>query len=129
MSERVLQEKAYKFASKIVRLSQYLNDEIPKIGLSEEEILASGLGFYKEILDSGTAIPVLIEEAGQDETGADFSQKLSAAKEEVFKINDWLRVLLGRGILNEKGAQSLLRDCEELRRMLISSLKTTQKSE
>ena len=129
MSESVLQEKAYKFAARIVRLSQYLNNEIPKLGFSEEEILASELGFYKEIRDSGTAIPVLIEEAGQDENHADFSQKLSADKEEVVKINCWLWVLHDSRILNAKLVQSLLYDCEELRRMLISALKTTRKSE
>ena len=53
MSENILQEKSYKFALRIVKLSQYLNDEKHEFVLS------------KKILDSGTAIGVLIEEASK----------------------------------------------------------------
>ncbi len=56
MGENILQEKSYKFALRIVKLSQYLNDEKHEFVLS------------KKILDSGTAIGVLIEEAKQGET-------------------------------------------------------------
>lgn len=117
MSESILQEKSYKFALRIVRLSQYLNDEKHEFVLS------------KKILDSGTAIGVLVEEAKQGENRADFSQKLSVANKEAFKTNFWLRLLRDSEFLNEKQAQSLLTDCEELQKMLISSLKTTRNSE
>lgn len=117
MSESVLQEKSYKFALRIVKLSQYLNDEKREFVLS------------KKILDSGTAVGVLIEEARQGESGADFSQKLSVANKEAFKTNFWLRLLRDGGFLSEKQARSLLDDCEELQKMLISSLKTSKSVE
>lgn len=117
MSESVLQEKSYKFALRIVKLSQYLNDEKREFVLS------------KKILDSGTAIGVLVEEARQGENRADFSQRLSVANKEAFKTNFWLRLLRDGDFLNEKQAQSLLTDCEELQKMLISSLKTTKTAE
>ena len=60
MSESILQEKFFKFALRIVKLSQYLNDEKHEFVLS------------KTILDSGTAIGVLVEEAKQGETRATF---------------------------------------------------------
>jgi len=117
MSENVLQEKSYKFALRIVKLSQYLNDE------KREYVLS------RKILDSGTAIGVLIEEARQGENHTDFTQKFSIANKEAFKTNLWLRLLRDSEFLSEKQAQSLLADCEELQRLLISSLKTAKKSD
>ncbi len=117
MSESILQEKSYNFALRIVKLSQYLNDEKREFVLS------------KKILDSGTAIGVLVEEAKQGENRTDFSQKLSVANKEAFKTNFWLRLLRDGGFLNEKQVQSLLGDCEELQKMLISSIKSTKNIE
>jgi four helix bundle protein len=117
MSENILQEKSYKFALRVVKLSQYLNDEKHEFVLS------------KKILDSGTAIGVLIEEAKQSEDKSEFLQKYSIASKEAFKTNFWLRLLRDGGFLSEKQAQSLLDDCEELQKTLISSLKTAKKSE
>lgn len=117
MSENILQEKSYKFALRIVKLSQFLNDEKHEFVLS------------KKVLDSGTAIGVLIEEAKQGESRADFLQKYSVANKEAFKTNFWLRLLRDSNFLSEKQAQSLIADCEELQKMLISSLKTAKKAE
>ena len=117
MSESILQEKSCKFALRIVKLSQYLNDEKREFVLS------------KKVLDSGTAVGVLVEEARQGENRADFSQKFSLANKEAFKTNFWLRLLRDGNFLSEKQAQSLLDDCEELQKMLIASLKTAKKSD
>ena len=117
MSENILQEKSYKFALRIVKLSRYLNDEKREFVLS------------KKILDSGTSMGVLIEEAKQGENRADFLQKLSIADKEAFKTNFWLRLLRDSAFLSEKQANSLIDDCEELQKMLIASLKTVRKSE
>lgn len=116
MSNSILQEKSYKFALRIVKLSQFLNDEKHEFVLS------------KKVLDSGTAVGVLIEEAKQGEDRADFSQKLSIANKEAFKTNFWLRLLRDGGFITEKQAESLLFDCEELQKMLISSIKTAKAS-
>ncbi len=117
MSKHILLEKSYKFALRIVKLSQYLNDEKREFVLS------------KKILDSGTAIGVLIEEAQQGEDRADFLQKYSIANKEAFKTNFWLRLLRNGGFLSEKQSQSLLDDCEELQKMLISAIKNTKSAE
>ena len=112
-----MQEKSYKFALRIVKLSQFLNDEKHEFVLS------------KKVLDSGTTVGVLIEEAQQAENRTDFLQKYSVANKEAFKTNFWLRLLRDGGFLNEKQSQSLLDDCEELQKMLISAIKTTKSSE
>ncbi len=115
MSESILRDKSFAFAPRIVKLSEYLHDEKREFVLS------------KKVLDSGTAIGVLIEEAKQGENCADFIQKLSVANKEAFKTNFWLRLLRDANFLSEKLAESLLADCEELQKMLISALKTSRK--
>ena len=117
MSENILQEKSYKFALRIVKLSQFLNDEKREFVLS------------KKILDSGTAVGVFIEEAKQGENRSEFLQKYAIANKEAFKTNFWLRLLRDGEFLSEKQARSLLDDCEELQKLLIASLKTARKSE
>ena len=117
MNKSILLEKSYKFALRIVKLSQYLNDE------KHEYVLS------KKILDSGTAIGVLIEEAQQGENRADFLQKYSVANKEAFKTNFWLRLLHDSGFINDKQFQSLISDCEELQKILISAIKTTKSTE
>jgi len=114
MSKSILQEKSYKFALRIVKLHQYLSEEKHEFSLS------------KKVLDSGTAVGVLVEEARQGEDRSDFSQKLAIANKEAFKTNFWLRLLHDSEILSEKQFKSLIMDCEELQKMLISSIKTTK---
>ena len=59
----ILREKSYAFALRIVKLSEYLNNE-------KREFVIS-----KKILDSGINIGLLIEEGKQGENRADFLQK------------------------------------------------------
>lgn len=82
----------------------------------------------RKVLESGTAIGVLIEEARQGEDRIDFRSKLSIANEEAFKTNFWLSLLRDSEFISEKQAGSLLADCEELQKMLISSLKSTPRA-
>lgn len=117
MSKHILLEKSYKFALRIVKLSQYLNDEKREFVLS------------KKILDSGTNIGVFIEEAQQGENRTDFLQKYSIANKEAFKTNFLLRLLRDGEFLSEKQSKSLLDDCEELQKMLISAIKSTKSSD
>lgn len=98
----VLQEKSFKFALRIVRLSQFLNTEKREFVLS------------KKILDSGTNIGILIEEGKQGENRADFRQKYSVANKEAFKTNFILRLLRESEFISKTQAESLLDDCEEL---------------
>jgi four helix bundle protein len=113
----ILQEKSYKFALRIVKLSQYLNDERREFVLS------------KKILDSGTNIGLLIEEGKQGENRADFIQKYSVANKEAFKTNFLLRLLRDSEHITLSQSESLIADCEELQKLLITSLKTSRKSE
>lgn len=117
MSENILRDKSYKFALRVVKLSEYLNNE------KKEYVLS------RKVLDSGTAIGVLIEEAKQSSGHGDFVSKYSIANKEAFKTNFWLRLLRDSEFIKPDHAASMLADCEELQKMLITSLKTARKNE
>lgn len=114
MSESILREKSYAFALRIVKLSQYLVDEKREFVLS------------RKVLDSGTAIGVFIEEARQGSDRDDFGLKLSVANKEAFKTNFWIRLLRDSEYIAGNHAESLLDDCIQLQKMLVSSLKSTR---
>lgn len=113
MSE-LIREKAYKFALRVVRLSEYLNNEKREFVLS------------RKILDSGVNISLFIEEGRQGDDRSEFILKYSLANKEAFKSNILLRILRDTDFITESEAGSLLRDCEELQKLLISSLKTAR---
>lgn len=111
----ILQDKSFNFALRIVKLGQYLNDEKREFVLS------------KKILDSGTNIGLFIEEGKQGENRSDFRQKYSLANKEAFRTNFLLRLLYKSGYLADALANSLIEDCTELQKMLVSTLKTIGK--
>lgn len=113
----ILQEKAYKFALRIVKLSEHLHNEKHEFVLS------------RKILDSGTNIALLIEEGKQGENRPDFIQKYSVANKEAFKSNLLLRLLQDSSFTSEPQAESLLFDCSEIQGLLITSLRTARKND
>jgi four helix bundle protein len=78
----------------------------------------------RKVLDSALNLGLLIEEGRQGENRTDFLQKYSVANKEAFKTNFLLRLLRDKEYLNKPWVESLITDCEELQKMLISSLKT-----
>lgn len=80
----------------------------------------------KQILRSGTSIGANIEEGGQAQSKIDFVHKLSIAQKESAETNYWLRLLRDSNYLTEKQAESVLKDCEELQKLLTASIKTAK---
>ena len=117
MAENILLDKSYKFALRIVKLSEYLNGE------KKEYVLS------RKVLDSGTAVGVFIEEARQSPEHTEFISKYSLANKEAFKTNFWLRLLRDSEYIGQNLAASLVADCEELQKLLIRSLKTARRKE
>ena len=111
----ILKEKSYAFARRITKLSAYLHSE-------KKEFVIS-----KKILDSGINIGLLIEEGKQGENKPDFLQKYSVANKEAFRTNFLLRLLRDEEYITGPLAKSLISDCEELQKMLISTIKTLRR--
>lgn len=117
MRESVLKTKSYKFAIQIVKLYQFLIKEKKEFVLS------------KQVLRSGTSIGALIREAEFGQSRADFINKMSIALKEANETIYWLEILKDTDYINEKLFQSLYADCEELIKMLISTVKTTKNNQ
>lgn len=113
MKENVLGEKAYAFALRIVRLSDFL--------VHRKEFVISN-----QVLKSGTSIGANIEESVHAQSKTDFIHKLSIAQKEAGETRYWIRLLRDSGYLNEKLAASLLSDCDEIQRLLTASIKTSK---
>jgi len=110
----VLKTKSYVFALEIVRQSKTIKE------IHKEYDLA------RQLLRSGTAIGALIREAEFGQSRADFISKLSIALKEANETDYKLSLLKGSNLLSEKIFNHLLKQCEELIKMLVSSIKTAK---
>ena len=116
MKENVLKDKAYKFALRCVKLYQYLANE-------KKEFVMS-----KQVLRSGTSIGANVEEANHAQSKTDFIHKLSISQKEASETHYWIRILRDSDYLNEKLTESLLNDCEEIQKLITSSIKTAKEN-
>ena len=114
--ENPLKEKSYAFALRVVKLYKYLAFETKEFVLS------------KQILRSGTSIGANIVEGNRAESTPDFIHKLSISLKESFETEYWLNLLKDSEYISVKQAESLILDCNELQKMLISSIKTAKKN-
>ncbi|MCL2416968.1 MAG: four helix bundle protein [Bacteroidales bacterium] len=110
--ESILRDKAYKFAVRIVKFSQYLRDEKKEFVLSNQ------------ILRSGTSIGALIQEAEYAQSTADFINKFSISLKEANETAYWLLLLKDTNYVEKKLFNSLYSDCNEVISMLVSTVKT-----
>lgn len=114
MKESVLRDRSFDFAFRILNLYKFLRDEHREYVIS------------KQVLRSGTSIGANIEEARYGQSRSDFIHKLSIAQKEAAETAYWLRLLAKGEFINDKLAESLLNDCEELIKMLAASIKTSK---
>lgn len=114
MKKSILKDKSYKFAIRIVKLSQYLQS------VKKEFVLS------KQILRSGTAIGALVREAQFGQSKADFANKMSIALKETNETDYWLLLLKDTKFINSKLSESMQTDCKELIAMLVSTVKTSK---
>lgn len=112
----ILYDKSFAFAKRIVKLSQFLNN-------NKREFILS-----KQILKSGTAIGALMREAEFAQSKADFINKLSIGLKEANETEYWLMLLYETDYLEKTIYDSLLFDCKELIALLVASINTTKKN-
>lgn len=80
----------------------------------------------KQILRSGTSIGANANEAVYGVSKAEFISKLQISLKETAETEYWLRLLLLTEYITEQEALSLLEDCLELKRLLVSTLNTSK---
>ena len=108
-----LGNQSYRFSLRVIKLADYLCEK-------RKFVVAN------QILRSGTSIGANIVEARQAESTADFIHKLSIANKEAFETEYWLCLLRDSDYISAVQANSLLSDCNHLKRMLISSIRTAK---
>ena len=114
MAESVLLDKALRFAARIIKLNQYLIKE------KHETIIS------KQIIRSGTSIGANANEAAYGNSKADFISKMQIALKETAETEYWLRLLVLSEYITEAEGRSLINDCLEIKRILISTLNTAK---
>ena len=112
MRENLLIDKSIAFAARIIKLHKYL------LKTQKETIIS------KQIVRSGTSIGANINEANYGQSKADFISKLHIALKEAAETEYWLRLLLASEYISEELGDSMLKDCLELKRILIASINT-----
>ena len=114
MKENILIDKSIDFAARIVKLCKFLEN-------SQKEHIIS-----KQIIRSGTSIGANINEAQYGNSKADFISKLHISLKEAAETEYWLRLLNKSEYVDEKLFKSLLDDCLELKKLLVSSINTAK---
>lgn len=77
-------------------------------------------------MKSGTAIGALVREAEFGQSKADFISKMSIGLKEANETDYWLNLLKDTGYITQKMFDSLSKDCVELIKMLVSTVKTSK---
>ena len=112
--ENAIESKSFRFAVRIVNLCKYLQSE-------KKEFILS-----KQLLRSGTSIGANVAEAQQAQSRPDFTAKLNISLKEAYETDYWLRLLYETQYLDTKAFQSIIIDCHELEKLLITIVKTTK---
>ncbi len=81
----------------------------------------------KQILRSGTSIGANIEESIGGQSDKDFFMKITIACKEARETVYWLKLLLAAGYLNQEQAGSVLKDAEEICK-IIGKIQITTKN-
>jgi len=114
MEEKTVKNKSYAFALRIIKVYKFLSSEQSEFVLS------------KQLLRSGTAIGALVREAEHAESKDDFIHKMSISLKEANETEYWLMLLHDSEYFDEKLFHSIVSDCQELIKMLVSIIKTSK---
>ena len=79
-----------------------------------------------QLLRSGTSIGANIHEANYAQSKADFVSKLQIALKECYESEYWLELFSKTNVISADVYAKAKNDCGRIRRMLISSIKTTK---
>lgn len=112
MKDSILKSKSKSFALRIIKMYNYLCDE-------KKEYVMS-----KQVLRSGTSIGANIAEAFYAQSEADFIAKLYISRKEAGETLYWIDLLKESSYLSDDVAISISIDCDELLKLLTSSIKT-----
>ena len=104
----LLEDKCMNFSIRIIGLCRFLNEEKHEYRIADQ------------MFRSGTSIGANIAEAQCAINKKDFIAKLYISLKESNETLYWLRLLQRTQYITNKQYESVYKDCEELKRMLVS---------
>lgn len=112
--DNVIENKSFQFAIRIVRLYKFLCEE------KKEYILS------KQLLRAGTSIGANVTESQQAQSKPNFVSKISIALKEASETKYWIKLLGATEYLSENQTNSILDDCVEIEKILVTILKSAK---
>ena len=118
MSKKIydIKERTFRFAVRIVRLCQRL-DEMPGVPRT----------LSHQLLKAGTSVGANVEEAQAGQSRPDFISKNNIALKEARESHYWLRLLIAAEILPENDLADLRDEAEEIKLILGSIVATARR--
>lgn len=113
-----IDKKSEDFAVRIVNLYKYLT-----LSVVTKEFVIS-----KQLLRSGTSIGANIAESKYAQSTADFISKYRIALKEANESEYWLRLLLRTDYITEQEYKSIIKDCDELIKILVTIIKKIEQN-
>jgi four helix bundle protein len=114
--DNIALEKSRKFAIRIYNLYKYLCDEKHEFTLA------------KQLLRSGTSIGANLTEAQYSVSKKEFIVKVKISLKECAETEYWLDLLKETNLITANEYNSIISDCKDILRLLISISKTTAKN-
>ena len=112
-----IQDLAYDFACRIIRLYQYMTED----SIYKEYIMS------KQVIRSGTSIGANVREAQHAQSDADFLSKMQISLKECNETDYWLQLLHDNGYLNDAQFDSINTDRVRLHKLLNAIVSTTRR--
>ena len=112
--DNILRHKTYSFALRVISVYKHIVAEHKEFVLS------------KQLLRAGTAPGALVRESEFAQSKPDFISKLSIALKEANETEYWISLLKDSDFISQEVAAPLLKDIDEIVRMLVASIKTTK---
>ena len=113
-NKRDIRERSFEFAIRIIKFVQ----KLPKDYASHK--------IGGQLLEAGTSIGANVEEAAGGFSKKDFTYKMGVALKEARESNYWLRLIKVSELATGDELNYLMRESEELRRILTSIVKTSK---
>lgn len=108
-------DKSFVFAVRIVRLYKLL--------CSRNEFVLS-----RQLLRSGTSVGAMLKESEHAQSKSDFINKLSIALKEANQAVYWILLLYETEYISGIEYRSIVKDCQEIVRLLIAIIKTSKQN-
>jgi four helix bundle protein len=112
--ENIIVAKTYAFAVRCVNLYKFLCEE------RHDYVIG------KQIMRSGTSVGANVKEAIRGVSKADFTAKMSIALKEASESEFWLEILRDTEYINATQAESMMADCQEVLKLLMSIIKSSK---